>query len=361
MNARYLLAAAASAGIVFLGAANSEQFESGTSPVKATVAQSRIEGELPSFDGAGDWINSRPLTPAGLRGKVVLIEFWTYTCINWRRTLPYVKAWAKKYQNQGLVVIGVHTPEFSFEGNLDNVRNATRELGIDYPIAVDTEHNIWRAFGNQYWPALYLADAQGHIRYHRFGEGNYEETELAIQQLIAEAGHTSRRHDLVSIDPQGADAAADWLNLKSPETYTGYELAHGFASPGGPSEDRAYLYELPATLPLNEWALAGKWTVGREAVVLNIGGGHVVFRFHARDVNLIMGSSAPGTPVSFRVHIDGRPPAGAHGIDIDEQGNGRVNEPRMYQLIRQHGPIADRVFDIEFLGPGVEAFDFTFG
>jgi thiol-disulfide isomerase/thioredoxin len=361
MVARALLAAGTYASFLLLSGAGTPSVEGETLPVKSTATQLPIEGQLPSLSGAIEWINSPPLTAAALRGKVVLIDFWTYTCINWRRTLPYVRAWAEKYKDHGLVLIGVHTPEFSFERALDNVRREVPALDIHYPVAVDSDYTIWRAFRNQYWPAVYIADAQGRIRHHQFGEGGYEATERIIQQLLREAGQIDVPRDLVSIDPKGAEAAADWATLKSPETYVGYDQAESFASPGEATRDRPRVYTAPERLHLNEWALVGEWTIGAEAAALRGTTGRIVYRFHARDVNLIMGSSTPGTPISFRVRIDGKPPVAAHGIDVDEQGNGRVSEPRMYQLIRQPGPIADRVFEIEFIGPGVEAFDFTFG
>jgi hypothetical protein len=256
-------------------------------------------------------------------------------------------------------VIGAHTPEFSFERDLDNVREFTQELGVEYPVAVDTNYAVWRSFNNQYWPAIYLADAQGHIRYHQFGEGAYQETELAIQQLLEAAGHTDFNHSLVAIDPQGAEAAADWRDLKSPETYTGYDLARGFASPGGAAADRARTYGAPVKLALNEWALAGDWTIGKEAVVSNGAGGRVLFHFHARDVNLIM-AAPKDKALAFRVRIDGGPTGGSHGVDVDEQGGGTVDKPRMYQLIRAL-PVSDHQIEIEFTGAGAAIFDFTFG
>jgi len=318
-----------------------------------------VKGELPSLDGAIRWLNSPPLGTGDLRGKVVLVEFWTYSCINWRRTLPYVRAWAEKYKGQGLVVIGVHTPEFTFEGDLSNVRQFTQAAGIEYPVAVDTDHTIWRAFNNQYWPALYLADARGRIRYHHFGEGAYEETELAIQQLLGEAGQGDVRRDLVAIDPQGIEAAADWRDLRSAETYTGYELSRGFASPGGIAEDAARIYTAPARLGLNQWAVTGNWTIDREAAVSNLPGGRVAFAFHARDVNLVM-APPKGVSVAFRVLIDGHPPGASHGVDVDAQGNGTLDRPMMYQLIRA-SPVTDHLFEIEFARPGISVFDFTFG
>jgi len=320
-----------------------------------------IEGELPSFAGATAWINSPPLTPAGLRGKVVLIEIWTYTCINWLRTLPYVRAWAEKYKGQGLVVIGVHSPEFPVEKDVDNIRRATKAMRIDYPIAVDSDFAIWRALNNEYWPAIYVADAKGHIRHHYFGEGEYEQTERVIQQLLTEAGSGGASADLVSVDPRGAEAAADWDDLKSPETYVGYQRGERLASPGGARRDRRQDYAIPGKLKLNQWALSGPWTVGERSAVLGGAGGRIVYRFHARDLHLVMGASRPGTPVRFRVRIDGLPPGAAHGADVDAQGAGTLSEPRLYQLIRQPKPIVDREFSIEFLDPAVEAFVFTFG
>ena len=325
------------------------------------ATQLPIEGTLPSLTGAIEWLNTQPLTMSGLRGKVVLVEFWTYTCINWRRTLPYVRAWAEKYKDQGLAVIGVHTPEFGFEKSLDNVRQAVREIGITFPVAVDSNFVIWGAFKNQYWPALYFVDAQGRIRHHQFGEGGYEQSELVIQRLLAEAGHTAVSTGLVSVNPSGVEAAADWAALKSPETYLGYERSETFASRGGAVLDTRHVYAAPPNLDLNEWALAGDWTVGMESAVLNAGNGRTVYRFHARDVNLIMSPPADGRSVPFRVQIDGHPPAAAHGSDVDEQGRGTLSEPRMYQLIRQLGPIADHEFEIQFLEPGGAVLDFTFG
>jgi thiol-disulfide isomerase/thioredoxin len=319
------------------------------------------QSELASLERANEWLNSPPLTASALRGKVVLIDFWTYTCINWLRTLPYVRAWAEKYWNQGLVVIGVHAPEFAFEKTINNVRWAVKDMRIDYPIAVDSEHVIWRAFNNQYWPALYFIDAQGRVRHHHFGEGAYEQSEMIIQRLLHEAGVSGIGDDLVSVDARGLEAAADWGSLKSPENYLGYERTQNFASSGGAVLDKPRMYQLPARLRLNEWALSGDWTVTKEAAALNKANGSIAYRFHARDLHLVMGPAAPGVSVKFRVLIDGQPPGAAHGIDVDEQGNGTVTEQRLYQLIRQSKPIADRQFQIEFLGSGVEAFAFTFG
>ncbi len=320
-----------------------------------------IEGVLPSLRGETGWLNSQPLTPAELRGKVVLIQFWTYSCINWLRTLPYVRAWAEKYKDQGLVVIGVHTPEFDFEKSVDNVSRAAKEMKINYPIAIDSDYAIWRAFDNQYWPALYLVDADGRIRHHQFGEGEYEQSERVIQQLLAEAGIGGIGHELVSVEGRGAEAAPDWSDLKSPENYVGYRRTENFTSPGGAVLDKSHVYALPARLKLNQWALSGDWTIGKQAAALNQANGRIAYRFQARDLHLVMGPAVRGTSVRFRVLIDGQPPGAAHGIDVDDQGNGTVTEQRLYQLIRQPKPIVDRQFEIEFLDPGAEAFVFTFG
>jgi thiol-disulfide isomerase/thioredoxin len=319
------------------------------------------QSDLASLERANEWLNSPPLTASALRGKVVLIDFWTYTCINWRRTLPYVRAWAEKYRDQGLVVIGVHAPEFSFEKNINNIHWAVKEMRVDYPVAVDNEYVIWRAFKNQYWPALYFIDSQGRARHHFFGEGSYEQSEMIIQRLLNEVGVGAVGDDLVSVDASGLEVAADWGSLKSPENYVGYERTQNFASPGGAVLDKPRMYEVPARLRLNEWALSGQWTVTKGSAALDKANGSIAYRFHARDLHLVMGPAAPGTSVKFRVLIDGQPPGAAHGIDVDEQGYGRATEQRLYQLIRQPKPIADRQFQIEFLGSGVEAFAFTFG
>ena len=317
--------------------------------------------ELGSVSRAIEWINSPPLSAAGLRGKVVLIDFWTYTCINWIRTAPYIRAWAEKYKDQGLVVIGVHTPEFEFEKNVGNVRRAIKDMRLTYPVAIDSDFTIWRAFRNNAWPALYFVDAQGRVRHHYLGEGEYERSEMMIQQLLAEAGAANVSRTVVSVDARGVEAAADWGNLKSPETYVGYGRAHNFASRGGAIVDKPRDYAAPASLRLYQWALSGDWTVKREFAALNKANGRIAHRFHARDVHLVMGPAAPGTSVRFRVLIDGQPPRGAHGVDVDAQGNGTLTEQRMYQLIRQTAPVTERTFEIEFLEPGVEVFAFTFG
>jgi len=323
--------------------------------------QIRGRAELASLERATGWLSSPPLGAPALRGKVVLIDFWTYTCINWLRTAPYVRAWAEKYKDQGLVVIGVHAPEFSFEKNMNNVRRAVQELRIDYPVAVDNEHEIWRAFENQYWPALYFVDSHGRVRHHHFGEGSYEQSEMVIQELLAEAGNHGIDREPVRVEARGIEAAADWGSLKSAESYVGHGRAENFASPGGMALDKPRIYQLPAKLRLNEWGLSSDWTLQKEAAVLNKPNGGITYRFHARDLHLVMGPAAPGTPVRFRVLIDGRPPGPAHGTDVDEQGNGTLTEQRLYQLIRQPKPIVARQFEIEFLGSGVEAFAFTFG
>jgi thiol-disulfide isomerase/thioredoxin len=330
-------------------------------PRTATAPHLSVEGEMPSLDRATTWLNSPPLTTASLRGKVVLVSFWTYTCINWRRTLPYVRAWASKYADDGLVVIGVHSPEFSFEKDLDNVRRAATDLAVRYPVAVDSDHALWQAFANQYWPTLYFVDVQGRIRHHHFGEGEYERSEVTIQQLLLEAGARRIHRELVSPDARGAEAAPDWASLKSPENYLGYLRTENFASIGGAAPDERRVYAIPAHLMLNHWGLAGDWTVGKEAVVLNQSRGRIAYRFHARDLHLVMGPAVRGRSLPFRVLVDGRPPGAAHGTDVDARGQGTLTEPRMYQLIRQPKPIGDRQFEIEFLDPGAEAFAFTFG
>jgi thiol-disulfide isomerase/thioredoxin len=325
------------------------------------IASLPPEGRLPGFDGATGWLNSPPLSPAELRGKVVLVDFWTYTCINWLRTLGYVRAWAEKYAEHGLVTVGVHTPEFPFERDVDNVRRAAAEMRVEYPIALDSDYAVWDAFANRYWPAVYIADAEGRIRHHHFGEGGYEESERAIQALLRDAGGHGIPDDLVSVADEGLEAQADWATLESPETYLGYEQGRNFASPGGVDLDRAHNYELPETLKLNSWALRGDWTVERKASVLNEAAGRIAFRFHARDVHLVLGPGADGTPVPFRVLVDGQPPGDAHGLDVDQEGHGEVSQQRLYQLIRERASITDRTFEIRFLAPGVEAYVFTFG
>lgn len=318
-------------------------------------------GELASLGNATAWINSPALTAASVKGKVVLVQFWTFTCINWIRTLPYIRAWAEKYRSSGLVVIGVHAPEFPFERDLVNVQRAAAAMKVDYPVAVDDDYAIWRAFDNQYWPALYLLDGNGRTRYHQFGEGEYAASERMIQRLLTEARAGEPDHQLSSVEGRGIEAAADWSDAKSPENYVGYERTENFASPGGIASGQPRVYALPRTLDLNGWALDGDWTVDKQAIALNQPDGRIAYRFHSRDLHLVMGPPRNTRAVRFRVLLDGRPPATAHGIDVDEQGSGVANEQRLYQLIRQPTPIVDRVFQIEFLDQGVEAFAFTFG
>ena len=336
--------------------------------MRPAAAALPFEGELPSLDGATGWLNSPPLTAAGLRGHPVLVDFCTYTCINWIRSLPYVRAWAAKYADQGLVVLGVHTPEFAFERSAGNVRRAVRDLRVGYPVATDNEYAIWHAFGNLYWPALYFVDAQGRIRHHQFGEGDYEESELIIQQLLASAagpgagaGADHPARGVVSVQAQGVEAPADWADLESPENYAGYERTENFASPGGIVPGERHGYTAPVRLRLNHWALSGDWTVDGQASTLNAAIGRIAYRFHARDLHLVMGPAVAAGPVRFRVLTDGQPPGLDHGLDVDALGTGTVTEQRLYQLIRQHGPVAERTFEITFLDPGIQAYSFTFG
>lgn len=317
-----------------------------------------VEGMMPSLDGAVTWLNSPPLTREGLRGKVVLVDFWTYSCINCLRAIPYVRAWAEKYRDKGLVVIGVHAPEFAFEKDVDNVRRAAADLKLGYPIAIDNNYAIWRAFNNRYWPAHYFIDAQGRIRHHHFGEGSYATSERVIQALLNEAHPGSANGDTVTIAETGAQAAPS-LGVQSPETYVGYARAERFVSPGGVDRDQAKRYTVPDALELNQWGLAGSWKVGAQYAESTAAGARIVYRFHARDLHLVLG---PGKqPVRFRVTIDGKAPGADHGSDIDAEGRGTVTGQRLYQLVRQQGPARERTFAIEFLDPGVQAFAFTFG
>ena len=318
-----------------------------------------VEGDAPSLSGAVQWLNSPPLTTEALKGKVVLVDFWTYSCINCLRAIPYVRAWAEKYRDQGLVVIGVHAPEFAFEKNVDNVRKAVSDLKIDYPVAIDNDYAIWRAFQNQYWPAHYFIDAQGRIRHHHFGEGDYDGSERVIQQLLAEAGKSASA-GLVTVNASGVEAASDMKDVQSPETYVGYLRSENFVSNGGAVPDARHLYELQAPR-LNEWGVSGDWTIGGESAVLNEKGGSIAYRFHARDLHLVLGPGPSGAPVHFRVTIDGKAPGEGHGADTDAEGLGVVTQQRLYQLVRQTGEVGDHTFKIEFLDPGVQAFAFTFG
>jgi cytochrome c biogenesis protein CcdA/thiol-disulfide isomerase/thioredoxin len=319
-----------------------------------------VEGGFPSLAGATEWLNSPPLTPEGLKGKVVVIDFWTYSCINCLRSIPYVRAWAEKYKDHGLVVIGVHTPEFAFERNVANIRTAIADLKIDYPVAVDNEYKIWRAFDNEYWPAHYFIDAQGQIRYHHFGEGEYDESERVIQRLLTEAGNKDVPSGIADVNGSGAEAAPSTSD-QSPETYIGYNRADNFVSPGGLVPDESHDYTAAAAPRLNQWSLVGHWADGGERAVLDQPGGRIVFRFHARDLHLVLGPAADGKPIRFRVMLDGAVPGADHGADTDADGQGTVDGQRLYQLVRQNGAITDRTFEIEFLDPGVQAYAFTFG
>ncbi|AGB75170.1 MULTISPECIES: cytochrome c biogenesis protein DipZ [Rhizobium] len=319
-----------------------------------------IEGPAPSLDGAVTWLNSEPLTTAGLRGKVVLVDFWTYSCINCIRTIPYVRAWAEKYRDQGLVVIGVHSPEFAFEKNIDNVKKAIADFKIGYPVAIDNDYRIWRAFENNYWPAHYLIDAKGQIRYQHFGEGNYRQTEQAIQDLLREAGSDMAQSGPVVPNAKGAEASPDLGHIRSGETYVGYSQATGFVSPEGLKADTAADYSI-ANPGLNQWGLAGTWTVGSEQASLDKAGGGISYRFSARDLHLVLGPSADGKPVRFQVTVDGKAPGADHGSDTDADGNGTVTATKLYQLVRQSGDVTARNFEIRFLDPGVQAYAFTFG
>ncbi|MDF0699973.1 cytochrome c biogenesis protein DipZ [Rhizobium sp. MC63] len=319
-----------------------------------------VEGYAPSLDGAVEWLNSKPLTTAELRGKVVLVDFWTYSCINCIRTIPYTKAWAEKYSDQGLVVIGVHAPEFAFEKKIDNVKSAISDFKIGYPVAVDNDYKIWRAFENSYWPAAYLIDAKGQIRYHHFGEGNYGRTEKAIQDLLREAGSQMTATAPAVPNAEGVEAAPDLGNIRSGETYLGYGQAANFASPEGLQADTPQNYSI-AEPGLNAWGLSGTWTVGKDQATLDQPGGGIAYRFSARDLHLVLGPGADAKPIRFQVSIDGRPPGSDHGSDIDADGNGTVAATRLYQLVRQSGTVAARNFEIRFLDPGVQAYAFTFG
>jgi thiol-disulfide isomerase/thioredoxin len=319
------------------------------------------EGPMPSLDGAVGWLNSPPLNRKSLRGKVVLVNFWTYTCINSIRPQPYIKAWVAKYSDAGLVVIGAHTPEFSFEKERENVETAVRDLKITYPIAIDTNYEIWRAFNNEAWPAQYLIDGKGRIRYHHFGEGEYGEIERLIQELLKENGATTLPSGVTSVSAIGIEAPPDWTNERSPETYLGYRQAQNFASPEKLHKDSAQLFSAPAKLSLNHWGLSGSWNVNAESAVLQSVPGRIVFRFHSRDLHLVLAPCKDAKPVRFVVRLDGAAPGENSGGDTAPDGSGQIREPRLYQLIRQKGPIVDHTFEIEFLDPGVHALDFTFG
>jgi len=322
-----------------------------------------IVGSSPLYglSGATGWINSQPLTAKELKGKVVLVDFWTYSCINCLRSLPYIEAWSQKYEDSGLVVIGVHTPEFDFEKQLPNVQKAVKKFGVTYPIALDSNHAVWDAFHNEYWPAHYFIDAKGKVRFEHFGEGNYDQSERWIQQLLQERAGKPMAAGAVSVHAQGVEAAADMNEVRSPETYIGYTRAEHFASPGGIRQDTEKTYAAPAQPALNQWGLSGTWSDHGQVAVLKAAGGKIVFHFHARDLHLVLGPAADGKPVRYRVTIDGHAPGENHGVDTDAEGNGIVTDHRLYQLVRQQGAVADHVFAIEFEDPGVQAFSFTFG
>ncbi|TPG96497.1 cytochrome c biogenesis protein DipZ [Pseudomonas caspiana] len=320
-----------------------------------------IEGNLPPLDGAVQWLNSPPLTAQALKGKVVLVDFWTYSCINCLRSLPYVKAWAEKYRDQGLVVIGVHAPEFAFERDVGNVTKAMKDLGINYPVAIDNDFKVWRAFNNQYWPAHYFADAQGRIRYHHFGEGEYAESERVIQQLLREVGAAKVADGLINASAEGVQLAPDMNEVQSPETYVGYQRAEHFVPETSLVPDKVSAYGAPSQLALNDWSLDGQWSVGPERATSSAPASRIVYRFHARDLHLVLGPGADGKPVRFKVLVDGKVPGDAHGTDVAPDGSGSVTEQRLYQLVRQSGGVTDRTFSIEFLDPGVSAYAFTFG
>ena len=319
-----------------------------------------VEGKMPPLDGAIQWLNSPPLSAEALRGKVVLVDFWTYSCINCIRAIPYVKAWAEKYKDQGLVVIGVHAPEFAFEKNVDNVKKAIGDLGITYPVAIDNDYAIWRAFDNQYWPAHYFIDAEGRIRHHHFGEGEYDQSERVIQELLAEAGKQNVAGGIVDVKATGAEAASNQNDVQSSETYVGWQRSENFVDTKGTVNDAPHVYSA-AEPKLNEWGLTGNWTVGAENAGLNDKDGSIYYRFHARDLHLVLGPNADGKPIRFKVTVDGKPPGDSHGVDTDADGNGTVTGQRLYQLVREAGPVGDHTFEIHFLDPGVQAYAFTFG
>ena len=319
------------------------------------------EGAMPELDGATGWLNSAPLSRKSLRGEVVLVDFWTFTCINSIRPLPYLRNWAAKYNAAGFVVLGVHTPEFSFEHEPTNVEKSVRNLNITFPVAIDSKTRIWQSFSNQAWPAQYLVDAKGRIRYHHFGESDYAEIERVVQQLLKENGATGLAPITTSVSGVGVEAAPDWANGRSPETYIGYRQSQNFASPGKLHQDSAQLFSAPAKLSLNHWGLSGTWNVNAESAVLQSAPGKIVFRFHSRDLHLVLAPANDGKPVRFKVTLDGAAPGENRGVDIAPDGSGEIQAPRLYQLIRQKGPIVDRTFQIEFLDPGLQALDFTFG
>ncbi|WP_024520245.1 cytochrome c biogenesis protein DipZ [Bradyrhizobium sp. Tv2a-2] len=319
-----------------------------------------VEDISPSLAGAQEWLNSPPLSLGALKGKVVLVDFWTYSCINCLRSIPYVRAWAEKYRDHGLVVIGVHAPEFAFERNVDNVKNAIATLNIGYPVAIDNDYKIWRSFENEYWPAHYFIDGNGKVRHHHFGEGDYAESERVIQRMLTDAGNKNVPTGIVAVNASGAEAASHKDDVNSPETYIGYDRGDRFVSPGGVAQDQSHIYAAGEP-QLNDWSLTGKWTVGEERAQLDEKGGSIVYRFHARDLHLVLGPSTEGNNIRFRITIDGKAPGDAHGMDADAEGNGLVTTQRLYQLVRSPGAVRDHTFEIRFLDPGVQAYAFTFG
>jgi thiol-disulfide isomerase/thioredoxin len=339
---------------------------SGPSMAKQVNAPGRTEAELPvedlspSLAGAQEWLNSAPLSFEALKGKVVLVDFWTYSCINCLRSIPYIRAWAEKYRDHGLVVIGVHAPEFAFERNVDNVKNAIATLKIGYPVAIDNDYKIWRSFENEYWPAHYFIDGNGKVRHHHFGEGEYAESERVIQRMLIDAGHRDVPTGVAAVNASGAEAASDKADVNSPETYVGYDRSDRFVSPGGVVQDQRHVYAAGEPR-LNDWSLTGKWTIGEERAQLDGKDGSIVYRFHARDLHLVLGPSTEGDKIRFRITVDGKAPGDAHGMDTDAEGNGVVTTQRLYQLVRSSGAVTDRTFEIRFLDPGVQAYAFTFG
>jgi thiol-disulfide isomerase/thioredoxin len=354
-------ALAVAAMAVVATAAHAQEPTTVNSHAAAPVSALPVEGMMPSLAGAVEWLNSKPLDASTLRGKVVVVNFWTYSCINCLRTLPYLKAWQERYGKDGLVVVGVHAPEFAFERDVRNVKRATSSLGITYPVAVDSHYAIWQAFSNQYWPAFYIVDAQGRIRYHNFGEGGYDRSEQVIRQLLAEAGRSQLSVETGGMRGQGAQAPSDQGDLRSPETYVGYRQGERFAAvePIAPDAVRNYTVFNPSAL--NTWSLSGRWKIGAERAELADAPGRIVYRFHARDLHMVLGPAAGGKPVRFRVTIDGAPPGAAHGSDVSADGSGTIDRERLYQLVRQKGAVGDRTFVIEFLDPGASAYSFTFG
>lgn len=347
-------------GVAIIVAAVMVMLHSEKSTVPAAHAALADEGAMPELSGAVAWLNSAPLTRGALRGKVVLVNFWTYSCINSLRELPYIKAWAAKYKDAGLVVIGAHAPEFGFEKERANVENAVRDLKVAFPVPIDSEHRIWNSFRNEYWPADYFIDAKGRIRYHHYGEGEYEKSERVIQELLGANGAKGVDMSLSRVIAEGAEAPPS-DDVRSPETYVGYARAENFASPGRQARDSAKVYNLPARLALNQWGLGGAWNIRAESAVLEEGRGTIAFRFHSRDLHMVLAPGKNAKPVRFRVKLDGAAPGEDRGGDAKADGAGELRQPRMYQLIRQKGPVRDRTFEIEFLDPGAEAFSFTFG